>query len=687
MPIDKLSVLDALESFATDQRLSAALFLTFSFDGSWFEKAVTPELFDRAREERNVLVLRDPNAVIRDIPSVRWVQAETDGTYLFHPKLALYVAEDRARAIIGSANLTQGGFARNLELGSVFDIDPAGGFRSLFETLLGYISGPLHGAVGSESKKSVVRNIEAALRKVVENTPKEKDASPHVLLHNDKQPLWHHLLAELPHKVLRRAAILSPFYETDDPENRKEDPPGQADDTSAFRRLFDDFTFEPVSATAPVAIYCECSQAEGETALPVAKLKEWKDQLHLYIRSAVSTDARRLHGKLLILEGAEGKGRKPFLYALHGSPNFTAAALLKTPSSGGNAELAVLTRLPPRSNGLDKVAECLGFKELFVHLPDWSSLRWKAPSSPIPLRDSTAFILSDATLQMEGLILEMSVRNLPADAKRYRLMVDASPNSVPVAEGVLPEGDPLRIPVPQIVDADAKVLTLRGSRVWLEILAEDGMSLAKANAPLNVDCPEKFLGRAMVGPLLQTLDQRIAWAGTGIVMTYREQQRWLESLGPKGEGAGPVSATHQADLDKFFRNLHMGFKGLCRRLEASPRSEFTLRNTLGKFAVWCNEAVTNGQDGDKGNSASVECRIYLLDRLARATQSALELAQENVTAAALPKMVVELKLNHAMGTALDWLQKAPPETTVYVRSTVKRFKDLKQQTDRLGRET
>jgi hypothetical protein len=38
--------------------------------------------------------------------------------------------------------------------------------------------------------------------------------------------------------------------------------------------------------------------------------------------------------------------------------------------------------------------------------------------------------------------------------------------------------------------------------------------------------------------------------------------------------------THQADLDRFFCNLHAGLKGFRRRLEASRRSEFVLRNVL-----------------------------------------------------------------------------------------------------------
>ena len=53
------------------------------------------------------------------------------------------------------------------------------------------------------------------------------------------------IVERLPHTVLRRAAVVSPFYEPDVNPGAGDDPPGQAGDESAFVRLFKDFTFEP----------------------------------------------------------------------------------------------------------------------------------------------------------------------------------------------------------------------------------------------------------------------------------------------------------------------------------------------------------------------------------------------------------------------------------------------------------
>src|SRR5262249_62305754 len=107
---------------------------TYCCDGRGFEAGVAHELFERP--VGSALVLRDRNALISEAPSVRYHRADAAfSTRVFHPKLALFVAEDRARAILGSANMTRGGFERNLELGSVLDLHPDGGCRSFFEEI------------------------------------------------------------------------------------------------------------------------------------------------------------------------------------------------------------------------------------------------------------------------------------------------------------------------------------------------------------------------------------------------------------------------------------------------------------------------------------------------------------------------------------------------------------------------
>ena len=230
----------------------------------------------------------------------------------------------------------------------------------------------------------------------------------------------------------------------------------------------------------------------GATALRITKLKTFKASLNLQARLATSDDARRLHGKLLVLEGTGKKGREPFLIALHGSPNFTSAALLTTPPEG-NAELAILTRLPPRGGGANKVFTALELGDLFGPVSDWQSLHTKPLTLP-PHGDLASFVLTDATLHVAGQTVTVSVRNLPQGADRFRLLAQVEGNWLPLAEGAWSDGDTMSAPVSTLVsvDPETRLHTLSAMCLRVEILGRDGGTLAYDDAPLNVDCPHQF---------------------------------------------------------------------------------------------------------------------------------------------------------------------------------------------------
>jgi hypothetical protein len=243
----------------------------------------------------------------------------------------------------------------------------------------------------------------------------------------------------------------------------------------------------------------------------------------------------------------------------------------------------------------------------------------------------------------------------------------------------------LKVPASGLVTEDpkTKLHTLISSRIRLEILSLDGSVLAKDETPLNVDCPQHFCGLAMVGPLLLTLDQRIAQAGAGSPMTYREQQKWLERFRQQDAFAVVTLSSHQADLDKFFRNLYTGLKGLRRRLDKSPGSEFALRNTLRQLSGWCSEAVA-----PEGKIATDECRVFLLDRLAREILAALGVAAGYPAfASRLPAIANELRLTTAIEAAQSWLSTSNlGDTAAYLRKTQSRFSEITKTLGRLGRQ-
>jgi hypothetical protein len=140
--------------------------------------------------------------------------------------------------------------------------------------------------------------------------------------------------------------------------------------------------------------------------------------------------------------------------------------------------------------------------------------------------------------------------------------------------------------------------------------------------------------------------------------------------------------THQADLDRFFRNLHAGLKGLHRRLEASRRSEFVLRNVLRQLSGWCAEAVA-----PEGKVATAECRIFLLDRLSQELLAALERAVESpALATRVSASVGELGLGAAVESSLAWLAATDlPDTAAYLHKTRRRFTEVQRTLERLGR--
>jgi hypothetical protein len=213
------------------------------------------------------------------------------------------------------------------------------------------------------------------------------------------------------------------------------------------------------------------------------------------------------------------------------------------------------------------------------------------------------------------------------------------------------------------------LLSLRASRVRVELRDNQGNALTSSDAPINVDCPADFCGLAMVGPLMATLDERIAYAGWGAPMTYREQLKFLEQQRSKQKK--PISVlTHEADLDRFFRNLHSGFKGLRARREALPNSEYTLRRNFKDLGRWCAEAI---QEDSK--IPTIECRVFLVDRLSREIERVLDAVDTNPKLSErLGAVVGEFEIAKVVQTAGGWARAlGDRRIAAYVAGTVTRL--------------
>lgn len=642
---ERLPVRDALISFAAGEPLRAALFLTYAFDGRWFEEALVPGLCERSIA--TMLVVRDRNAITSEAPSVRYRKANACASAVFHPKLALLVSEDRARAVIGSANLTRGGFERQRELGRVFDLSRANlTDQGVFRSLVAY----LDSGVATEVRGDAARDLSEVTRALCEVIRKCKGppaAAPHLLLQNYDEPIWAQLLKRVPHRVLRRAVVVSPFFEPD--RQHPEDPAlGPQDDSIFARLLFEDFEFDAPKGEAPVRVFFR--QSEGRTELPVRKLRKLRDRVAFFVQDE---QEQRLHAKLILLEGAEGKGREGYLFALHGSPNFTTAGLISRPPNG-NSELAVLTTLPGKRKSLDRSVHVLGLECGFNRVEDLSGLRAEAVAEP-PAAPSQG--VADATYRVAQRALDISFPEAPPEGSLVRVLLQQDGASVVLGEAQASGSADVSIPATGLAEVDPRtgLLELRGDTVRIEVIGPDGGLITGESVPINVDVPEEFCGLTLVGAAHLSLDERIARTGVGLRPTYREQQKWMEARKtPSSAAAGPAVVSHHADLDRFYRNVHQGLRGVLTRAKATPGSAFTARRSLDDLTRWAVEAATSDDV-----RLTRECRLFLVARLLLTTRALVECCSPAVKAR-IPAISNDLHLSARLNTIVDWLKVIDP---------------------------
>ena len=652
MAFDRISLRDEVGGFAPGEPLRAALLLTYCFDGVYLEEAIVPELFSRV--VNTALVIRDRHAVQKEALTVRYDRADAlFSQRVFHPKLMLLVAQDRALAIIGSANLTRGGIERNMELAMRFELSlDDGSPRQLFESIAKYLAGPLRREVRGQALRDL-DDTAVALREVIAHSPRPDKPTPHFFLHNYDQSLWRQVLRKLPTRRLRRVLILSPFYEPDSASFVEEDPTVDESGKSIIHSLFEDFEFAPRNGERPISFYFHDPGAY--CALPIDKLLAKRDIISLHAQSNSGTDVRRLHAKLMLFESAADSNAGPFVAVLSGSPNFSAAALLETVPQG-NSEIAVLTLMEGPRAKWKAVIDGLGLPDLFYEIKDWSGLPRQTPRRPPPNRG--AFQVTEALLRMQDRILEITMEGVPEAGCRVTVM--ACRDGVWTLIGTVPWAriQPVTLPGDLLVEADAGgILRLTANRVRVEVSAANSDAVAVGEAPLNVDCPEQFCGLALTGPLLMTFDERIARTGAGTPLTYREQKKLLDEVVSRRSSTaakGPAVSSHQADLDRLYRNLQIGVRGIQGRLAATPNSEFSVRRALRDVTRWCDE-LTN----DQGNSYAPECQYYIANRLVRLLGLVIDTAKQAPFEPRFAHIVADSDVDATCARVDSWLNQLP----------------------------
>ncbi|WP_328937465.1 hypothetical protein OG288_12480 [Streptomyces tauricus] len=410
--------------------LEEALFLSFTADLGFFEEVVlgvTQATGARVTVAGDVSMTRnDPRSVRRAGRSYLAGLAYAHGA-AFHPKLMVLAGPEHATIALGSGNTTLAGWQANAELWTVLRVD-------------------------GEQSPTAVPELSAWLRDLPEKV-RFSAGVPQVLgrvaalldrLHRDRTPaasqvrvvssLRSPIIDQLPQGPVDELAVFAPFYD------RR---------SMALRRLLE--RFRPSRFT--LAYQPGLSDLDGPSV--AALVKEYDGRV-------VSDNGQRYrHGKLVewVSEGQR--------WALTGSPNLSAAALLLSQGEGGNCELGVITPIPATllPNGTDEPAARLH----------------TVPTLPRPIAGGGPLLLG-ALRVSDG--LEISVARPLSDTAHLELSQAAAP---PEAWERIADVPPGQATLTVTAPADA------GSRVRLVVVDSDGVP-SFGNIVFVVD-PDRALRR------------------------------------------------------------------------------------------------------------------------------------------------------------------------------------------------
>ena len=236
---------------------------------------------------------------------------------------------------------------------------------------------------------------------------------------------------------------------------------------------------------------------KGATLLPLPLLRPWKASIELYRKNPAADDPRALHGKMLVLAGRAANGRR-FVALVHGSANFTRSALLETPPQGNAEGLVVLTMFFRPAELAERLAGHLGLDQLFSKVDDWDRLTVRS----LPARQPTPVVeVLEAWVSLPDRVVRVAFRASPAvHLLAVSILSGAKDNSAQLALGKLnppfPQCGEFPLPEAAIITQgpDNGLRQLPYHRIRLEAFDQEGHSIGRAEAALNVDSQRGFTG-------------------------------------------------------------------------------------------------------------------------------------------------------------------------------------------------
>jgi HKD family nuclease len=632
----KINLLEVIESFSPSEDIQNALLLTFNFDGLYLEdpeRGLLESIWQR--NCTNILVIRDSKAVIKHKQSQRYnVINASFSKRIFHSKLILLTSKSEVMALIGSANLTQNGLEKNLELVCDYHLTRKEGPVRIFEAIHAYLKNHVNKeiAMASAFSHKVFDDIVGDLGRFLDEAKLAHNDIDGLIsfLHNYDEPLYNQILRTLPNKDLDALWIVSPFFDAEMSE--KIDKREDALEYELINKIFESFSKKSQSQ---VRFYFQAS-AGNATCLPVELLKGYRSLIELYKKDPTALDQRALHAKMLIFFGHRSSGDS-FITIVHGSANFTRAALLSKPPEG-NAEIVMLTQISNTRVDPDKLEYYLDLNRLFCQVPDWNSLSGQQPhkiiASVVQVWEGLASIRDKITT----IRIYFTVNSV--DVKNVRIMLCNDQDEMTLGEAQYkpyelnsPEFKRSTETLMQVVNQTANISQLLYSTVRVDAFDSNGKLLGSGFGALNVDRPEEFYGTNLYSE--DRLDSLIYTYGVR-ALSYSDVVRKINDICSRDNANPTPGPKHHADLDLFFRRIHIGLRGLKRKVELSKGSLIELRSVQRKLASWGTRAA-NGED----ETLSREERLYLCDRILRTAKEITEITINARKVDKIPKIILK----------------------------------------------
>ncbi len=342
----------------TARGYEACVIATYCINFPFYERVVLRRL--QSSGCRHHILLADARQIARDMqdPNVRPQEYGSDYTLIpvrsdgaFHPKFILLLGRKKARLIIGSHNVTIGGFGVNREVTTSIELEPSGRAAATARKIWSFVYAWTAGLPGR------LRDVLTATERVAPWLVghEANDQEPQVLCTVPSGPS---LLAQLKPliKGVRRVAIISPYFDAD---------------LGFVTHLAEQSAIKDCI----VAVHPEFSKVPADVAQGLGAPFRFVDLSELGAEWAES----KLHAKLYRFELADGS-----TVVLSGSANASRAAWLSRPRP--NAELVIV-----HENG-DRIWRELGLAQLSklptVSDKQWESIRAKAAARALEPPDS-----------------------------------------------------------------------------------------------------------------------------------------------------------------------------------------------------------------------------------------------------------------------------------------------------------